>query len=570
MVDKSDNQANFQNNQTFTIDIDKIYTDWIVPIDAIRSYTKINPGQTLGEITRKIGSKVDVTGISKLVKIENTVQESRCHAFFRMIGFPVTNTDNKIYNPGFDIVKCKEKKRTITLENKQSIGIAPIKDFDKLSDAREKFAQDNLAIFSNPQSIDAGVLALSSGATQRLRKFVAPLEKSTEPFDMVLNHQSYDVDLTSLVGDRQVLLTKFQGSGGETPTKITATSYATGTSNLITTRKRIIKPFIVDARIDFTVSPQSRLIAVPFVPEDAHTKVSATESVTRPLLEKIIRDRLSNKNKLSLGTNATSFLGVVSSAVNTVVGANLLKAVNDPLTVYKKDAQSFFTDFINTAKTLMNKLVNSQDIIKAAQSHYYWVPKSNSKGPEFGVSVQGVFIQESINSILKTPLDDEIRAASIQSSFGSLKTATANIDGTPATTLNFSVETTTFSPDTSDGMGDTNEQNLETIAQQRTIELTKAGEALKTIEIIMGEFSGLGLSDIVVIIGALNLLPEPDLLGFLDDDAYNRMLNALPETKGVARKTYADAMGAFTIKVKELYELMDDIYEDIRNHNGNS
>ena len=63
--------ADNEDDQSYDVDIDKIYQNFIQEIDNYRS-------ETDGEKT-----------------------ESRCHAFYRILGLPVCDKKN-IYSPGFD------------------------------------------------------------------------------------------------------------------------------------------------------------------------------------------------------------------------------------------------------------------------------------------------------------------------------------------------------------------------------------------------------------------------------------------------------------------------------------
>ena len=123
------------SDQNYNLDIDQMFKDWIAPIDALRSYAAPN----LGAEFNKLGSgtdKTDITDYVKKIKIETTPQESRCHAFYRLIGLPVVSNDNTIYSPGFDIFRCKGKK--ISKLDKLNIARNPIEGFNKLSFEREE------------------------------------------------------------------------------------------------------------------------------------------------------------------------------------------------------------------------------------------------------------------------------------------------------------------------------------------------------------------------------------------------------------------------------------------------
>lgn len=539
------NQVIYQDDQNFDIDIDQLYQDWIVKIDSIRSSSSI---QNNSKILSSLGKNSVIT-VNNKTKMENTVQESRCHAFYRFIGLPVLGEGGaQFYNPGFDIIK--DPSRDLTLAKKQSIATKPVNaDFNTLSDARENQALDALKVFSNPLNIESGALALSSGGTQKLRSFISPLDKDPTPLGAKKEDQTYDVNAIARVGTRDVPLTEFKDRNGVSPK-----------SGLLTKRSHIIKPFIVDPRIDFTVNPQSRLMAVPFVPNDdeSYLIVNGTEKVERPVLEKIIRDRLAEPNIANAGTNANNIKEYIDS-VPSIKDADLIKLVstND---IYKQTDSAKFINNINTIRAMMIKLVDAENLVRKAQGFYYWVPAPSTAGPEGGSTVQDIFISLATSTTLQTALDREIVISAI-------KSITSNKNSEAAQQLKFPVPTTDFSSSTTQGLGDNNAEDNETLSATRTRILKVASTALQTIEVIMGEFSGLGLCDIVALICALNIMDKSKLLGLLDLDAYNRMLKTFGNASaaGFPRNgSVVECLTELTERVKDYYNLMDQVYKDIK------
>lgn len=545
------NQENFQDDQNYDIDVNQLYTDWIVAIDNLRSYSSVNAqnDKILSALSKS--GNTDITGAAKLIKMEQSVQESRCHAFFRWIGFPVSDKNHQIYNPGFDIIK--DANRRIKIQDKLTRATNPIDKFNDLSIKRENFARTNLDIFSNAKSTDAGALALSSGGTGTLRKFVVPLnpEKGDDPFDMNPDNQSFQVDMNGVVGEETIPLTKYQNANGQFPTKLTDK------------RLHLIKPFIVDARIDFSVAPQSRLVAVPFVPDNYHTKVDPVNNVRRPLIEKIIRDRYAVGDPTSsAGTSTNNILQYISESLDIKDNALVQKVNNKDL--YNQSEQAQFIQAINTIRSLMKKLVIAQNSITEIQGQYYWLPAPSASGPEKGCSVQGIFLPTVIDTSLVTEKDKAILLSLADTTVNSVTAESALTTGQPgAADFGLPAPTVTFGPDTTNAFGDNANQNLESLSQKRFKALTAAGEALQIIEIIMGDFSGLGLCDIVAIISALNIMSKENLVGFLDEDSKTRMLNSLGlQDTDVNAGTYDAAMTEFFATVRDFYNLMDQIYKD--------
>lgn len=547
------NQTNYQDSQNFDIDIDKIYKDFISAIDKVRSYT--NSNAISNQVAINIFQSDDLT-LSKLksqVTTESSFQESRCHAFFRIIGFPVISNTYKIYNPGLDIVY--DENRTIGAginANKLKIAGSPIDKFRELSLQREKYVFNILSIFSSPNTIDAATLALSSGS--KIRQFATPLNVNSDPFDMDTKNQQYKIDSNNLVGINEKKLTEYVDILGNIPTKLSLQ------------REHIIKPFMVDPIIDFTVNDSSKLISVPFVNNKFQLMIKENEFVSRPIIEQVIRDRFIIENQQSsIGVTDQSIIDYIKS-IPAIQNESIINKISSG-DVYKLSEQTQFVKFINIIKSMMVKLIEAQLVIYDVQSKYYWVPVPSAEGPEKGCSVQGVFLSTKVPSDFITIRDQAIIEAKIRVTVNQINAQTANIQGTPDVGgFAFDNFKNTFGPDTSDALGDSSSQSLLDLTNKRNSDLQKSSSALRTIEIIMGDFSGLGLCDIVAVMGALYIMPKNDLLGFLDDDALKRMnvlLKLNESSPGIQ-----PAMNSFVSTVKDFYNLMDKIYQDLSQNNG--
>lgn len=555
-------QSNFENDQSYEIDIDKMYTDFITAIDNHRSYVNVT-NQNASNLLSSI------TGDSSAPTANNlqpaaVYQESRCHAFYRMIGFPVVAQDKRFYNPGLDIIV--DETRSITLDTKKSIATSPLDGFVILSLERETYAQVNGKPFTTPNTIDAAVLSLSGGANPKgIRKFSSPYTNSDDPFDTDPTNQRYSIDLTSKVGEYDILLSNYQDSSGATPTELSAG------------RSHIIKPFVVDPRIDFTVSPKtdsksapsSRLVCVPFAPTKAQTKVSSNSWADPPMIETIIRDRFTVTDQSANSGASTQDLIDFIKTVPAINDQTLITQISkDDITSTSQISK--FQEYLNIIQVLMQKVVEAQNDILSAQSLYYWVPVPSANGPEGGSTIQGIFLPTLIDPKLVTPNDLSILLKTAQSilSSSNQNPDVAKADGSPDPG-SFAQSFKTFMDSRSSAAFiDSAGQTLDALTKKRNSLLTKAGDALRTIEIIMGEFSGLGLCDIIAIMAALYVMPANSLLGFLDSDSFDRMEAEL--STGVSKQSLSlqQAMTDFSSYVKQFYTVMDDVYQDLANNNG--
>lgn len=556
MVDKIPNQANYQDNQNLDIDIDKIYSDFIQEIDSNRSIVNISNQGNQAFLNNL--NKNNITSLARLVKVETTPQESRCHAFFRLVGFPVVAQDGRYYNPGFDIVKNPFKN--ITIDKKIEIANNAIQGFRVFSFRRETYVNSILQTFSLNESISAIALALSSSI--QIRSFSVPVT-ITDNFDTSIDSQSYTANLLGQIGKyNNVSLLEYVDEGGNKPS----------VSKLNRIRYHFIKPFIVDPRIDFSVSPSQRRIAVPFVTNRSDLLIAENTYVKRPLLEKVIRERFTLNNP-------NNVIGLAGQNIRNYI-LNVPSVRDDPLIqqmvddVFNLNEAPQFEKFLNIIRAMLTKLVDAQKTIQIIQSKYYWLPIPSTIGPEGGCNVKNIIISQNIpdgpNNSFITPADRSLITGILKQAANQFNAQVAPVDGTPDlggfAFDNFKV---TFDKDTSEALGDIVGAEVARLTKQRNKDLSDANEALRTIEIIMGEFSGLGLCDIVAVMGALYIMPKEDILGFLDEDAFPRMISALSlQISGLVNPGLDQAMTSFIAKVKDFYNLMDKIYQDLKNNNG--
>lgn len=531
-------------DQNFDIDIDKIYDDFIKDIDSIRSYVNIADGNNSKLLSNEnlVANKIAST-IQKL-KVESSPQESRCHAFYRLIGFPVVSKDNIIYNPGLSNLN---PLFSIPLSKRLEIAKNPIEKFNELSIFRETYVSKIKTLFSNNTTISASTLALSS---VNVRDFISPLQIFPSIFDTKVNNQSYITSLDFSVGANEISLLQFRDVNGESP-------------KLDNKRYHIIAPFIVDPRIDFTVSPSYNKVAVPFVFDNSNLKISETNFVKRPLIEKIIRDRFLNIDQVeSAGTFDQNILSLIK-ANPSFKDVNIVnKIVNKD--IYKLSEQLQFKKFFDIIQSMVSTLIKSMDVVGKIAAKYYYVPIPNKNGPEFGLTTDSVIISSHLPTNLVTSTDSDIVDLFYKTSINDLNSQTTSSTATPDTgNYSFSDFLSSFDQ-SSESFGNLGRESLEELVNIRTKEMNLANSAIREIEIIMGEFSGFGLCDIIAVLAALYVMPKESLTGFLDDAAYSRMITLVKFTNGPPEHASIEtAMNDLLNYVKDFYNLMDKSYEDV-------
>jgi hypothetical protein len=98
--------------------------------------------------------------------------------------------------------------------------------------------------------------------------------------------------------------------------------------------------------------------------------------------------------------------------------------------------------------------------------------------------------------------------------------------------------------------------------------MKEAGEALQIIEMILGEFSGLGLCDMLAIEASLYLISKESLLGFLDEDAFLRMKSVLKINNIQRNEDLTVCLQELTNTVTQFYNLMDKLYIDTKQYDN--
>lgn len=559
----------YTNSQNFDINIEEIYNDWIKGqtnpktkrrnggIDSIRS--EINVTDPNNQALFKNFTEQTFNGTSTAsFKVEREPQETRCHAFFRFIGFPVVSDSYDYYNPGYDIV-INQPGREITVDRKIKIANKLFPGFLELSNAREQYINDNLKKFSNNTSIDACVLALSE---INIRDFASVFSKNPNAIESPFKaeNQSYNISENSTVGsNNKVSFKDYIGPSKTKPTKFT------------NKRFHIIKPFIVDPRIDISC-PSLKKMAVPFVYDNTQLKVGSVGQVMRPYIEKIIADRFCARNLITL--SGESINTAIEQIKNSFLkNQQLVKDISNPSFLLGFSEKTQFIFYLKMLYAMAKAIVESLDLVADAQSKYYWLPIPSKNGPEEGNTVSPTSINFNLPEELLTPDDSDILVLEYRDKLSKISAEIAALRTVPdVASYALSNYTVTFDNKTSNSLGDVTEKEKQKLLKSRTETLTAANNALKNIEIITGEFTGLGLCDIACIIAALYIMPNNSLLGFLDDDAYERakmyQLSSGDELSklGIPDERPSDAgiknaLDDFTKTVQGMYNIMSKLIE---------
>lgn len=517
-------RKDFFDDQDKSVDIYKLYSDFVSEIDSIRSYIGLNINTTNMD-------EVFNDGLS--IKVETEPKESRCHAFFRMIGFPVYSSSG-IYNSGFYVPNngnTKDKERKLNIAKNIS------KEMFALMYFRERYLDNFYSKFSQ-SNLESSILALTS---VNIRTFISPLENNNGIYDVT--KPSYTLSLKDSVGKN------FSDYISETGEKA---------QSIQNKRDHYIKPFMVDPRIENYVAPSQKMIAVPFAEDQSKISLGGKDTVRRPYIEYVCRNRLDDRNKLDNLTDSQSQIIANSQLFNN---QESFQRFSEGISKYTVSQKTQYLKYYNIMRALISELKKAEHAITTTRSEYFWVPVPSKKGPEFGTSTRNIIVGDSLNE------DNDIKISEMDAAKKFNEIMKETLDKTEKDIGGFAFQSKSATPDENRGVNDILSQSLDQEMEKRRQQCNKANDAIKKIEIIMGEFSGLGLCDIIAIYAALWLVDEKYLIDLLDDDSFNRMsklpflqAKVVKDRMSSGKSDPAAALQAFEDQVRLMYQTMDAIY----------
>lgn len=534
MAKKTDNNIN-----NISVDIKELYDTFISQIDSSRSYTGIkdDPGLLSSLTPENINNIKEVK--KEAFNISTSAQESRCHAFYRIIGLPVVANENSYYSPGFDLDAIKD---TSKVEAKIKIIQNINKDLLKISIRRENYINQTVSEWFKTPSLSSDLIAWSS---YNIRDFSSGFSKEIDPLDTEPNNQKYTID------DKDPQNISFSEY-----LKISDDAEQLSKFKSALSRYHFIKPIFVDPRIELSVQPAKNILCVPFADEDK-TKLNDTTILKRPLIEKICRERLYVKKEKT--TDTQTLQDVLSNVGNSPKDQETIKKAVSALNL-SQDQQQIAIKYTSILNALINKLIDAQKTIKSTRAKYHWIPVPNSSGPEIGLSTRAIEYSNPDN--LNTEADKAIVSAVARLTVQQL---IFEITGKKETVASEQFNFSNFDlliDDNSSGLSDKNEKITKKLIQQRNEQCDYANEALKNIEILTGEFSGLGLIDIICIYAGLYFISEQSLVGLMDLDAQNRMAN-VKELKSIENPSNVlVSLKELSKSIKAFYDLAQALYDN--------
>lgn len=529
------NKTNDNLNQ-INADVDALYAQYIKPIEAMRSKARplLQAPDNYAEETKKILNSQKNTDARFPL-------ESRAHAFYRMIGFPVVSPENGYYSPGFNPIKdAKDQQAKINSAYYQKKNLANfVYEREKNVVGFEEFFR------TTTDELETMVYCLVSRDTFPFSVFSAGLTDHLE-----LDPQSITLDNRSL---------PLFEANNEIKSELSI-------EEIVAIYKKVlhpIKPFIVDPRMTEIVTPQENIICAPFLKNKEQTAIEKDVFLKTPVIQDIIEQRLedSEVNEGFLKSLENLFKGNTDNKattdseleilVNTVAGF-----LSDPKVT--EEAKDIATEKISgvsnvqyqeatkitkTIKSLIKKLIESQKVLDNINAIISWTPVPGSSGPGY---LEGFKLSEAYNGV-QLKVVYKIRDLKLKKKVAELEVAKkteAGVSASPFVRNNHSESLKQYDTELNKLTSETNE-------------LAKKGfKALRNIEIIKGEVSGLGLVDVLAIYYGLWSMSIENLLYLIDDNAIKRMVDYNPKYKSLpvveSRQQTAGTSGEVLKALREL------------------
>jgi hypothetical protein len=565
------------NPADFDVNINDLYSKLISPIDNMRSFVNINDGNNKGVIQIALDN-LDSSHLLAAINIQQKLtefQESRFSAMLRFIGFPIvadsdiTSANINFFNPGYNCDNPNDsvnEKFNLLVTSNQSV------DANKFFEEREQFyLVDVKNPFTNSKTspIDMNLFLREMSLSSSFLDIDKKLDGLFAPDSSSFSRANYYYKL-NLIPEVE----KYYDTFGNNR------SYTDNTKTLInTTSLHYFYPLVNDGRICITIQPSNRTTTTPFCNSNKYNN----DVLKRPLLEKIIKDRFavgsdiagmqyiqqqvaSQKEKSQYYIQQDVILRQegLSKDDNITNLYNNLNGAGNP-NVYNDDDVIKIQRFIYAIEKLVEQLVENQKLVKTAMENYLWMPKCNEAGPEFGISSTDPYIPLSSDitvqpdlSIL-SELDLEILKNTQKDNITRILSSFSTTDKNKNDEYAFNQFYAVFAPDQVSGFISKTKKDLDKAIADRKQALSSAELALKNIEIITGQVSGLGLIDIIIVISALHLIKKENLLGFLDQTSFDKAskLQNIPATQPTLKEAYDD----LDTQILTLYAVARQAYE---------
>jgi hypothetical protein len=491
--------------QSVEFDIDAIAKQFIDPIEQKRSHAApalLTPGTVKQPQDSSANAyNVAVQNDLNTASVDPQVaQESRAHTFYRMLGLPVMDQSGNIYNPGFNPVATEETKNM-----NQNIASNMNTNVVQMQTARETDARKRNNLFKR-SLVDSSVFAL-----------VQLFPKKFQVIDKNKTFEDLDTQQFVIKPRQDFIANNYQLSDGSDITN-TFSSYT-----------HSLRPFLVNPVIERTVQSIGRhaRVCVPFLPDKNSTRLENNIFLDRPGIEFILRLRLKEQtfqetlNSIAVDISPQAVAEVqdnpnISLAQLQQIAFAVLDQQNisdstlsDLITNYNTLELANLSKLVRLINAAIGELAQAVDTLTKVNSYLDWTPLPSEIGLEDANKLElGTVIQKKNPS---SELDRNILTLQ-------LKAEIAKTRGTAS-----DKDIGTFAIEYFENTDKRFENELNDLEDRRINLIRQGARAIRTIEIITGEQSGLGLVDILAVYTALWAIDLDVLISLLDTPSFVRL-----------------------------------------------
>lgn len=527
----------YDDQDVLSVDFDQLYSSFITSIDNLRSHFN-----ALAPNSQDLNTP--------------QYQESRCHTFYRMIGFPIVSDVSNFHSPGFDPnlnTDMSSSSSYAAIDKAVANNSAITGQFQ----SREQLVNDFSKLFSNG-GVNAQASMLGSVFIRSFKSQFSGTPSLTQ-----------DPSQIQIVNERVSEIVSFYGAQSFDPT-VNAGSYP------ILTTRHFLKPFIIDPRIDATIRPIKNKICAPFLKDKSQTKIFSSSTVSdnlqRPYIERVISVRFNNQNVTNKPGQA-----FIQSIIDNIRGddqvtdQDLIKTTSNTLGQLYSDELVVFKNYFKIIRSIIDTLVSSIRDVQHIRQNINFDPIPDPKnGPESGTN-GGQLSAIDPNDTNNTETEKNIVFLSQKQALNDI-TFDAGLQGVPdAGDFVFSnLDDSVFSMNKN--VQKSYSDNITKLTDIRSQLGNEGIDSLRNIEIIMGEFSGLGLIDMIAIQAALWIMPENSLLGLIDTRAFARVQQFRPNINlnGATQNDVLTSLTDFEGTLKTIYLLIQDYYDSIYDGSASS
>lgn len=545
-------ESDVEDVSSIDINLNTLVGRFITPIDRIRSLAV--PNTLIGRAQRRLDSTL--AGIQKAISVElrsairseDNALESRAHAYYRALGLPVMAQSGAFFNPGFNPKQlAKARTENFRISNSIDDNIIFMQAF------RENRSQQQSFLFRTALT-NASALA---AVMDRPNKF--------QVIDTNLGIFDRDLQENTLSARRRFLINNYTDKDGNQITDRTLNGFNFAVDKI----SHPIRPFLVDPTIIEVIQPDERQIAVPFLQSRNDLRLEAGKFVFRPGIEFVLTLRLSQTplnesdvlESIIFGVDPEASLELAS--VSAAEAKQLVFALLGERAVSADDIDFLTTTpfefvqinvLVKTIKALAIKLSEAVDTIFNVANNIEWTPLPGEFGPEdeANLKIAGLIRQR----VFSSELEKRIRELETKISINKLKGDT-KINSNEYIISSYENAQNLF------------QKELNEAKEQRADFVSRGARALRTIEVITGEVSGIGLVDMVAIYTALWAIDIDVLISLLDENAFNRLYESRPDLRNTnveSRRSSGavfsgiEAMERFQTQIVNLLSFADSVF----------